>query len=175
MNNALYYPITATPFKRNSSYVEILPNQLLIPYIRCYWGSEYPRIQVEQDESSELVIPDTCVDIIYHIDYTDNVVTGGFCGVNDCSFYANNDGIAGHEVSTFAIRFYAWSAYEFADDTYDCVRNNKCMNDCGECAEIPCKIWHDTRDPKFSDEEFNENIAMRMQTLKRRSDANVEK
>ena len=58
---------------------------------------------------------------------------------------------------------------------YDCVRNNKCMNDCGECAEIPCKIWHDTRDPKFSDEEFNENIAARMQTLKRRSDANVEK
>ena len=25
----------------------------------------------------ELVIPDTCVDIIYHIDYTDNTVTGG--------------------------------------------------------------------------------------------------
>ena len=123
MNNVLYYPITATPLKRNNSYVEILPNQLLTPYIRCYWGSEYPLIQVELDESPELVIPDTCVDIIYHIDYTDNVVTDGFCGVNDCSFYANNDGTTGHEVSTFAIRFYAWSAYAFADDTLRATLN----------------------------------------------------
>jgi len=50
---------------------------------------------------------------------------------------------------------------------YDCVINNKCMHNCGECGEIPCKIWFDTRDPKFSDEEFNENIAMRVQTLKK--------
>lgn len=50
---------------------------------------------------------------------------------------------------------------------YDCVINNKCMHNCGECGEIPCKIWFDTRDTKFSDEEFNENIAMRVQTLKK--------
>lgn len=50
---------------------------------------------------------------------------------------------------------------------YDCVRNNKCMQNCGECGEIPCKLWFDTREPKFSDEEFKENIAMRVQTLKK--------
>ena len=50
---------------------------------------------------------------------------------------------------------------------YDCVRNNKCMQNCGECGEVPCKIWFDNRDPKFSDEEFNENIAMRVQALKK--------
>ena len=50
---------------------------------------------------------------------------------------------------------------------YDCVRNNKCMQNCGECGEISCKLWFDTRDPKFSDEEFKENIAMRVQTLKK--------
>lgn len=53
------------------------------------------------------------MDIIYHIDYTDNTVTGGFCGVNDCSFHAHNNGTIGHTVSTFAIRFYAWSVYAF--------------------------------------------------------------
>ena len=50
---------------------------------------------------------------------------------------------------------------------YDCVRNSKCMQNCGECGDVPCKIWFDTRDPKFSDEEFSENVTMRVQTLKK--------
>lgn len=50
---------------------------------------------------------------------------------------------------------------------YDCVRNSKCMQNCGECGDVPCKIWFNTRDPKFSDEEFNENVAMRVQALKK--------
>lgn len=58
------------------------------------------------------------MDIIYYIDYTENTVTGGFCGINDCSFRAHNDGSAGHIAATFAIRFYAWSAYGFADDSF---------------------------------------------------------
>ena len=41
---------------------------------------------------------------------------------------------------------------------YYCVRNSKCMQNCGECGDVPCKIWFDTRDPKFSDEEFSENV-----------------
>lgn len=50
---------------------------------------------------------------------------------------------------------------------YDCVVNTKCMRNCGECAEVPCGIWYATRDPKFSDEEFNENIAQRLAMLKK--------
>ena len=38
---------------------------------------------------------------------------------------------------------------------------------CGECSDVPCKIWFDTRDPIFSDEEFSENVTMRVQTLKK--------
>lgn len=144
--NAIYRPLTATPFKRNSFYMENPPSKELQSYIRCYWGTENPLIQIENDDVPELVIPDTCVDIIYHIDYTDNIVTGGFCGLNDCSFHAPEGK---------------------ACPIYDCVRNNKCMQNCGECGEVPCKIWFDTRDPKFSDEEFNENIAMRVQVLKK--------
>lgn len=118
MNNLITYrPLTATPFKRNSFYTELSPIKELQSYIRCYWGTENPLIQIENDDAPELVIPDTCVDIIYHIDYTNNTVTGGFCGINDCSFCAHSNGAIGHRVSTFAIRFYAWSAYAFADDS----------------------------------------------------------
>ena len=63
------------------------------------------------------------MDIIYHIDYTDYTVTGGFCGVNDCSFHAHGNGTIGHMVSTFAIRFYAWSAYVFCDDSLQSTMN----------------------------------------------------
>lgn len=121
--NAIYRPLTATPFKRNSFYTEIAPSKELQSYIRCYWGTEKPLIQIDNDDVPELVIPDTCVDIIYHIDYTDNTVTGGFCGINDCSFHAHNNGTIGHMVTTFAIRFYAWSAYAFSDDSLQSTMN----------------------------------------------------
>ena len=116
-NRKIYHPLTAAPFKRNIYYTEAAPCKELHSYIRCYWGTEIPLMQVESDGVPELVIPDTCVDIIYHIDYTENTVSGGFCGINDCSFHAHSDGTMGHEVATFAIRFYAWSAYAFADDS----------------------------------------------------------
>lgn len=49
---------------------------------------------------------------------------------------------------------------------YQCVVHEKNMKDCGECCKAPCDIWRATRDPKFSDEEFEQNIAGRIQTLK---------
>ena len=121
--NAIYCLLTATPFKRNSFYAEISPSKELQSYIRCYWGTENPLIQIKNDDAPELVIPDSCVDIIYHIDYTNNTVTGGFCGVNDCSFHTHGNGTIGHMVSTFAIRFYAWSAYAFSDDSFQSTMN----------------------------------------------------
>ncbi len=48
---------------------------------------------------------------------------------------------------------------------YECCINKKHWNDCGECALVPCDIWRNTRDPKYSDEEFEENIKTRLQTL----------
>lgn len=122
-NRIIYYPLTATPFKRNVSYTELSPCKELQPYIRCYWGTENPIIQNENNNAPEFVIPDTCVDIIYHIDYTNNTVTGGFCGINDCSFYAHNSGTTEHMEAAFAIRFYAWSAYAFADDSLKSTLN----------------------------------------------------
>lgn len=121
--NVIYRPLMATPFKRNSFYTEFPPSKELQSYIRCYWGTENPLIQIENDDAPELVIPDTCVDIIYHIDYTNDTVTGGFCGINDCSFHTHSNGTMSHMVSTFAIRFYAWNAYEFSDDSLQSIIN----------------------------------------------------
>lgn len=119
----MYRPLIATPFKRNMSYSELTPCKVLYPYIRCYWGTEYPMMRSENDAVTELVIADTCVDIIYNIDYTNNTVSGGFCGINDCSFRTDNNETIGHMISTFAIRFYGWGAYAFADDSMKSTLN----------------------------------------------------
>lgn len=42
-----------------------------------------------------------------------------------------------------------------------------CGTDCGACYCFG-KIWLDTRDPKFSDEEFNRNVAARVQMLRKK-------
>lgn len=49
---------------------------------------------------------------------------------------------------------------------YDCVKNKKGLQNCGNCKEVPCDIWMKTRDPKFSDEEFKENVKNRVDALK---------
>lgn len=56
MNNSIIYrPLTATPFERNSFYTENPSSKELQSYIRCYWGTENPLIQIENDNTSELV------------------------------------------------------------------------------------------------------------------------
>lgn len=124
MNNKPFYmPLTSTPFRSNESYMEINPCKELSSYIRCYWGTKRPIVEVENDNKVDIVIPDTCVDIIYHIDYTDKLIEGGFCGINDHSFELNHRENTDHLVETFAIRFYAWSAYEFAEDSLKSTMN----------------------------------------------------
>ena len=55
---------------------------------------------------------------------------------------------------------------EKACPIYECVRGDKGFSDCGKCGEVPCKIWLSTRDPKFSDEEFEKNLHMRVEKLR---------
>ncbi len=50
---------------------------------------------------------------------------------------------------------------------YDCTVNGKGFKNCGECGEVPCAVWMKTRDPKYSDEEFAENVRTRVDALKR--------
>lgn len=114
----IYRPLTAAPFKCNSAYTEIEPCEILQPYVRCFWGGEHDCPDIGMDESSEIVIPDTCVDIIYRIDDGGNIITSDFIGISDESFLVQNNKKIGHKISVFAIRFYAWSAYVFSEESF---------------------------------------------------------
>lgn len=48
---------------------------------------------------------------------------------------------------------------------YHCAVHERNQEDCANCKELPCTIWKATRDPRYSDEEFERNISKRMQTL----------
>lgn len=117
IKNMSYHPLTATPFKKDGSYKEIIPCKPLEPYVRCFWGTERSVGRTAQDLRAQIVIPDTCADIIYYIDEEKHTVWGGFCGVNDRSFYSCGERKPGRALSMFAVRFYAWSAYAFAEDS----------------------------------------------------------
>ncbi len=114
----IYRPLTATPFKCSTAYKETEPCEILKPYVRCFWGGEYQCSYAETEGNPTIVIPDTCVDIIYRMDSTGNIVFSDFNGINDSSFYVHNDREVEHKMSVFAIRFYAWGAYIFSEDSF---------------------------------------------------------
>jgi AraC-like DNA-binding protein len=119
-----YRPVTATPFRHNETYTEYTPCDALKPYIRCFWGSNTPYRQIKTDHLLKtLVVPDTCMDIIFDINYTDNRIQSSFCGINDRSFITDDRYDKEKLISTFAIRFYAWSASLFSKETMDGVLN----------------------------------------------------
>lgn len=103
-----YKPILCTPFGREG-YREAAPCAALSPYIRCFWAER-------QTERDLLVIPDTCMDIIFRIDGTEN--SGFFCTIDENSFYSANGGS-----ELFGVRFYAWTAHLFAERDFTGSKN----------------------------------------------------
>lgn len=112
-----YHPITGDPFRREESYWEAAPCDALKPYIRCFWGTLRPLSPgvVQPIRPEGLVIPDTCMDIIFDIDYTGNCFSAAFCTLDEHSYRTGSGGVLSSTVATFAIRFYAWTACLFAD------------------------------------------------------------
>ena len=111
----LYHPVTGTPFQQDATYREVAPCPALAPYIRCFWGSEGP--QHDRDSAGGIVIPDTCMDIIFHIDHRAQRVSASFCGLDESSELTPASKASGGYAATFAIRFYAWTACLFAEDS----------------------------------------------------------
>ena len=109
-----YHPITSTPFTQNPAYSEIAPSKALLPFIRCFWGTA----DTTNAEESRLVIPDTCMDIIFNIDYTNNTAQSSFCTIDENAYFSYN-----MYRSVFGIRFYAWSAVLFADNSFAGTKN----------------------------------------------------
>lgn len=119
----MYRPITATPFTDNDTYCEILPCEALRPYIRCFWGTKKPVSAQPDTTSSGIVIPDTCMDIIFDINYTENNYSGFFCTIDEHS-YPTGGAIVANTTATFAIRFYAWTAILFSEEDFTGRKNS---------------------------------------------------
>lgn len=120
----IYNPITASPFMCNESYMEWEPCEALKPYIKCFWGTSKPVKQAKTDISTRgIVTPDTCMDIIFNVDFMNNRISGRFCGIDDRTFVTNNKNDEERFTATFAIRFYAWSAVMFSEESMRDVRN----------------------------------------------------
>ncbi len=120
-----YFPITATPFRKNEHYVEILPCEALRPYIRCIWGSSKPSCHRNNEKPVlNVVTPDTCVDIIFQINETTSNILSLFCGINDKSFKFFSSVDDDDEISIFAVRFFAWSAVLFSEEPMNGTKNN---------------------------------------------------
>lgn len=127
----VYHPITATPFACSESYMEFAPCEELKRYIRCFWGTKKPYLQRKTNmETHGIVTPDTCMDIIFNIDFTNNRIQGGFCGIDDRTFSTHNSNEEERVVSTFAIRFYAWSAFLFSEESMQDTKNAFFAVDC---------------------------------------------
>lgn len=50
---------------------------------------------------------------------------------------------------------------------YNCCHSIENYANCLDCKKIPCLIWKETRDPKFTDSEFERNVQERIARLKK--------
>lgn len=120
----IYHPITATPFAHSDSYMEVEPCDELKPYVKCFWGSSQPYQQPKTDIPTQgIVTPDTCMDIIFTVDFTGNQIDGLFCGIDDRTFWTHDKNEKDRMISMFAIRFYAWSVILFSEESMHEVKN----------------------------------------------------
>ena len=126
----IYRPITATPFD-TENYMEYEPCEELKPYIRCFWGIKNPCVERQMNiNKRSIVIPDTCMDIMFEVDFSKNTIGNGFAGINDTYFETEKPKEKKTRKTTFAIRFYAWSVSLFAEDSMRDVKNRFSDVDC---------------------------------------------
>lgn len=50
---------------------------------------------------------------------------------------------------------------------FDCSINNKKFKNCGDCTDLPCKMFNDLKDPNISDEKHQKMVKVRVGRLKK--------
>lgn len=106
-----YHPITATPFQNDASYREQTPRHALLrPWVRCLWGG-----RAGSTPAPHPVIPDTCSDIILRLDHRTGAIRSDYCALSDETFFSSS--AQDPRVELFAVRFYAWAAPAFMQDS----------------------------------------------------------
>jgi hypothetical protein len=87
------------------------------------------------------------------------------CGLkcDECEFFNKTcTGCISVKGSTF------WAKEMMPNKTcplYDCSVNNKKLRNCGDCSELPCKMFLDMKDPNSTDEEHQKSIQTRVAAL----------
>lgn len=110
--------------------MEFAPCEALKPYIRCFWDSRRAATRAENGaEEMDIVIPDTCMDIIFHVDFTHNHISSSFFGIDDRTFAVPYDGEK-NIFFVFAVRFYPWGAALFAEESLRETKNAFFDADC---------------------------------------------
>lgn len=49
---------------------------------------------------------------------------------------------------------------------FDCSINKKGFVDCGECNDLPCRMFYELKDPAISDSEHQQSIQQRVHNLR---------
>lgn len=120
----MYRPITATPFKSGDGYIEFAPCDALKPYIRCFWGTRrVVRLEKSDVAIKDIVTPDTCMDIIFNVDFTNNKLESSFHGIDDRTVTFDYFREESKMFFSFAIRFYAWGVIAFSEESVKNAKN----------------------------------------------------
>lgn len=87
------------------------------------------------------------------------------CGLicSECKYYGNRcKGCQKEKGNLFWTSFYKINICSI----YNCCRNEKQFDTCGECINLPCHLYDDLKDPKMSEQEHTSELAMRINRLK---------
>ena len=49
---------------------------------------------------------------------------------------------------------------------YDCSVNTRNYKDCGDCAELPCKMFREMKDPNSTEEQHQKSLLTRVSLLR---------
>jgi hypothetical protein len=88
------------------------------------------------------------------------------CGLicDECEFYAQEcDGCKMVKGQTF------WAKEMMPNQTcplFDCSVNQKGFESCGNCDELPCKLFREMKDPNSTEEEHQLSLVQRVARLK---------
>lgn len=88
------------------------------------------------------------------------------CGLicDECEFYSKEC------KGCFAVKGQTFWAIEMMQDKtcplFNCSANIKGYKSCGDCEELPCKMFREMKDPNSSDEEHKLSLIQRVERLK---------
>ena len=91
------------------------------------------------------------------------------CGLvcDDCEFFGNAC------ASCLNIKGYVFWAKESIPGgvcpLYSCAVNQKNFRNCGDCAELPCRMFREMKDPNSTMEEHLKSIEERMKRMRKPS------